>query len=111
MYVCVRMAGGGGQFGIVVEFVFRTHPYAGPFGSGIIAYPGSELESVLKVIKVSLSRFLSAGLTLIAIARLHSQEWQTTQTPADRLTISFSRPAPHFKVCMPRCLRRHRRRL
>ncbi|KAI9061591.1 FAD-binding domain-containing protein [Trametes sanguinea] len=67
--------GGGGQFGIVVEFVFKTHPYAGPFGSGIIAYPGTELENVLKVI----------------------QEWKTTQTPADRLTLNFSRPAPHFK--------------
>ncbi|KAI0336576.1 FAD-binding domain-containing protein [Cubamyces sp. BRFM 1775] len=67
--------GGGGQFGIVVEFVFKTYPYAGPFASGIIAYPGTEFTNVLKIIR----------------------EWKTTQTPAERLTITFSRPAPHFK--------------
>ncbi|KAI0824925.1 FAD-binding domain-containing protein [Trametes gibbosa] len=67
--------GGGGQFGIVVEFVFKAHPYAGPFGSGIIAYPGTEITSVLQIIK----------------------EWKATQTPAERLTLNFSRPAPHFK--------------
>ncbi|KAI8971293.1 FAD-binding domain-containing protein [Trametes punicea] len=67
--------GGGGQFGIVVEFVFRTHPYAGPFGSGVVAYSGTELGNVLKII----------------------EEWKETQTPADRFTLTFSRPAPHFK--------------
>ena len=44
--------GGGGQFGIVVEFTFKVYPPAGPIGSGILAYPGTELENVLKVIKV-----------------------------------------------------------
>lgn len=67
--------GGGGQFGIVVDITFKTHPYAGPFGSGVLAYPGSQLPSVLKVI----------------------QDWKTTQTPAERFTMTFSRPAPHFK--------------
>ncbi|KAI0634698.1 FAD-binding domain-containing protein [Trametes polyzona] len=67
--------GGGGQFGIVVEFVFKTHPYAGPYGSGIIAYPGTEFENVLRII----------------------QEWKATHTPAERFTLNFSRPAPHFK--------------
>ncbi|KAI0366057.1 FAD-binding domain-containing protein [Pilatotrama ljubarskyi] len=67
--------GGGGQFGVVVEFVFKTIPYAGPFGSGVIAYPGTSLADVLKTIK----------------------EWKATQSPAERLMINFSRPAPHFK--------------
>lgn len=26
------------------------------------------------------------------------QDWKTTQTPAERFTMTFSRPAPHFKV-------------
>ncbi|KAI0674668.1 FAD-binding domain-containing protein [Trametes maxima] len=67
--------GGGGQFGVVVEFVFKTHPPAGPFGSGVIAYPGTELANVLQIIK----------------------DWKSTQTPAERFTLNFSRPAPHFK--------------
>ncbi|KAH9849000.1 FAD-binding domain-containing protein [Lenzites betulinus] len=67
--------GGGGQFGIVVEFIFKVHPYAGPFGSGIIAYPGTEIANVLEIIK----------------------EWKTKQTPAERLTLNFSRPPPLFK--------------
>lgn len=24
--------------------------------------------------------------------------WKKTQTPAERITMNFSRPAPHFKV-------------
>ncbi|KAI0322969.1 FAD-binding domain-containing protein [Amylostereum chailletii] len=66
--------GGGGQFGIVVEMTFKAYPPAGPFTVGVIAYPGKEIVKVLKII----------------------QEWKVTQTPRERLTISFSRPAPHF---------------
>lgn len=49
------MPGGGGQLGIVVEITFKAHPYAGPFGSGILAYPGSQLADVLEVIQASSS--------------------------------------------------------
>lgn len=49
-------AGGGGQFGVVVEFVFRGHPYAGPLGSGILVYSGSDVEDVLEMIKVSIQK-------------------------------------------------------
>lgn len=45
--------GGGGQFGIVAEFVFKVHPYSGPFSSGVIAYPGAEIENILQIINVS----------------------------------------------------------
>ncbi|KAK7039153.1 hypothetical protein VNI00_010057 [Paramarasmius palmivorus] len=67
--------GGGGQFGIVVEFTFKVYPYVGPIGSGMIAYPGSELGQVLKTIT----------------------DWKKSHTSAERFTMNFSRPAPHFK--------------
>lgn len=44
--------GGGSQFGVVVEFVFKLYPYEGPYGSGVLAYKGSELANVTKVIQV-----------------------------------------------------------
>ncbi|KAG7089811.1 hypothetical protein E1B28_011460 [Marasmius oreades] len=80
--------GGGGQFGIAVEFTFKVHPSAGPFGSGIIAYPGSELPQVLRIIT----------------------DWKRKQTSAERFTMTFSRPAPHFKptvVILPTVLHDH----
>ncbi|TBU47887.1 FAD-binding domain-containing protein [Dichomitus squalens] len=67
--------GGGGQFGVVVEFVFKTHPPAGPISSGILAFPGTEIDKILAIIP----------------------EWKKTQTPRERFTMNFSRPAPHFK--------------
>ncbi|GJE93919.1 FAD-binding domain-containing protein [Phanerochaete sordida] len=67
--------GGGGQFGVVVELVFKVHPYAGPFGAGVLAFPGTEIEKVVHAIKT----------------------WKDSMSPAEKLTISFSRPAPHFK--------------
>ncbi|KAI0747192.1 FAD-binding domain-containing protein [Daedaleopsis nitida] len=67
--------GGGGQFGIVVEFVFKTHPFSGPFCSGLLVYPGSEFDGVLETIN----------------------EWKKTQTPTERLTMHFSRQAPYYK--------------
>lgn len=67
--------GGGGQFGVVVEFVFKVHPSSGPYGTGVLAYPGTEIEKVVKTIK----------------------EWKASQTAGEKLTINFSRPAPHFK--------------
>ncbi|KAJ3982594.1 FAD-binding domain-containing protein [Lentinula detonsa] len=67
--------GGGGQFGIVVDITFKVHSAVGPIGCGIISYPGSELEQLLKIIG----------------------DWKRTMTPQERFTMSFSRPAPHFK--------------
>ena len=45
-------AGGGNEFGIVVEFTLRAFPTAGPFTVGILAYPGSEIQSLLNVVQV-----------------------------------------------------------
>ncbi|KXN83438.1 hypothetical protein AN958_01452 [Leucoagaricus sp. SymC.cos] len=67
--------GGGGQFGVVVEFVLRAFPHAGPYTSGIMAYSGTEINNMLNVI----------------------QNWKETQTYQEKLTIQFSRPGPHFK--------------
>ena len=47
-----RLSGGGGQFAIVVEFTFRTHPYSGPYGTGILTYPTSQLSDVLNAVEV-----------------------------------------------------------
>ena len=44
--------GGGSQFGVVVEFVFKLYPSEGPYGSGILAYKGQEIENVIKIIQV-----------------------------------------------------------
>ncbi|KAH9945031.1 FAD-binding domain-containing protein [Epithele typhae] len=78
--------GGGGQFGVVVEFLFKTYPAAGPISSGILAYPGAELGKVISIIN----------------------EWKAAREPSERLTLNFSRPAPHFKpsvLIMPCILR------
>ncbi|KAF5372441.1 hypothetical protein D9757_009925 [Collybiopsis confluens] len=67
--------GGGGQFGVAVEFTFKVYPSAGPIGAGMIGYPGSELAQVLKIIT----------------------DWKKTQSRTERFTMNFSRPPPHFK--------------
>jgi hypothetical protein len=45
-------AGGGNQFGIVVEFVLRAFPAAPSINMGSLVYPGTEIENVLNVVKV-----------------------------------------------------------
>jgi len=42
--------GGGNQFGIVTEFVLKTYPARGPILNGALAYPGTELNNVLKLV-------------------------------------------------------------
>ncbi|KAH9930455.1 FAD-binding domain-containing protein [Epithele typhae] len=73
--------GGGGQFGIVVEFVFKVLPSVGPISAGFMAFPGSAVESLAKTLSVSCAL----------------QEWQSTQSGAERLMVQFSRAPPHFK--------------
>lgn len=48
--------GGTNQFGIVTEFVLKTYPHQ-PALVGALAYPGTELANVLKVVRVSLCVF------------------------------------------------------
>lgn len=60
----------------MVEFVFKAHPSIGPLATGVLVYPGSEIANIIKLVR----------------------EWKEKQIHTERLTISFSRPAPHFKV-------------
>ncbi|TFK85256.1 FAD-binding domain-containing protein [Polyporus arcularius HHB13444] len=73
--------GGGGQFGIVVEFVFKVHPYAGPFTGGLLVCPVADKADLAKI---------SDLIT----------EWKKAQTSAERFTLHFSRPPPEFKPCV-----------
>ncbi len=41
------LRGGGGNFGIVTEFVFRLHPVGPQITAGLIAWPASEADAVL----------------------------------------------------------------
>jgi len=40
------LRGGGGNFGVVTEFVFRLHPVGPQVTAGVIAWPASEAEGV-----------------------------------------------------------------
>jgi FAD/FMN-containing dehydrogenase len=43
------LRGGGGNFGVVTEFVFRLHAVGPQVTAGIIAWPASEAEAVLEL--------------------------------------------------------------
>ncbi|KAF8883829.1 FAD-binding domain-containing protein [Infundibulicybe gibba] len=66
--------GGGNQFGIVTEFVVNTFPAPGPTLVGALAYPGTELSNVLKLVR----------------------EFLEKQTPKMRIMLAFARAPPHF---------------
>ena len=60
--------GGGGNFGIVTQFVFRLHPVGPTVTAGLIAWPASEAEGVLDLFR----RVTDVGpreLTLAALMR------------------------------------------
>ncbi|KAF8066753.1 FAD-binding domain-containing protein [Lyophyllum atratum] len=66
--------GGTNQFGIVTEFVFKTHPARGPALVGVLAYPGTEIQNVLGALR----------------------EHLRTHNPDSKLILSFIRSPPHF---------------
>jgi len=66
--------GGGNQFGVITEFVVKTHPAPGPALVGALAYPGTELRKVLEVV----------------------QEFIRNQPPTSYLILAFSRAPPEF---------------
>lgn len=57
------LPGGGSQFGVVVEFVFKLFPDEGPYGAGVLAYKGQELENMIKIIQVSFPSFTALQST------------------------------------------------
>ncbi len=94
------LPGGGGQFGIVVEFVFKVHPYTGPFTGGLLVCPvadKADLAKILDLITVCASSHYPVTNVLLTRRRF-TQEWRKTQTSAERFTLHFSRPPPGFKV-------------
>ncbi len=45
------LRGGGGNFGVVTEFIYRLHPVGPQVTAGLIAWPASEAESVLSLFR------------------------------------------------------------
>ncbi|KAF9467436.1 FAD-binding domain-containing protein [Collybia nuda] len=65
--------GGTNQFGIVAEFVLKTHPDV-PALAGALAYPGTQLAKVLEV----------------------THNFLKIQPPSSHLVLLFTRSPPHF---------------
>lgn len=51
------LLGGGGQFGVVAEFVLKAHPARASTLVGALAYPAEELPKILELLKVGLLEF------------------------------------------------------
>ncbi|KAF9456595.1 hypothetical protein BDZ94DRAFT_1326870 [Collybia nuda] len=66
--------GGTNQFGVVAEFVLKTHPYR-PALVGALVYPGTDLPKILDL----------------------TREYLKTQLENSNLSIMFTRSAPHFQ--------------
>ena len=62
------LRGGGGNFGVVTEFVFRLHEVGPKVTAGIIAWPGSEAEGVLNVFR-QVAESAPRELTLVVLRR------------------------------------------
>ncbi len=63
------LRGGGGNFGVVTEFVFRLHPVDPQITGGLIAWPASRAEEVLDVFRAT-TESASRNLTLAVLRRL-----------------------------------------
>ncbi len=62
------LRGGGGNFGVVTEFVFRLHEVGPKVTAGIIAWPGSEAAGVLNVYR-QVAESSSRELTSVVLRR------------------------------------------
>lgn len=62
------LRGGGGNFGVVTEFVFRLHELDPQITGGIIAWSADHAEEVLDVFRATTGR-ASRNLTLAAVRR------------------------------------------
>jgi FAD/FMN-containing dehydrogenase len=62
------LRGGGGNFGVVTEFVFRLHPVGPDVTAGLIAWPASEAEAVLALYRRTVES-APPELTLVVLRR------------------------------------------
>jgi FAD/FMN-containing dehydrogenase len=60
--------GGGGNFGVVTEFVFRLHEVGPRITGGVIAWPAVQAEEVLRAFRDTTER-ASRNLTLASVRR------------------------------------------
>lgn len=92
--IIVIVSGGGNQFGVVVEFVLKTHPCPGPATVGLLAYQENAFPEVLRVVQVS---------ALYAKRRLRTkfermQELSRPNAVLEKVVMMFTRFPPAFKV-------------
>ena len=62
------LRGGGGNFGVVTEFVFRLHEIGPDITAGLIAWPASEAEAVLALYR-RVAEAAPRELTLVVLRR------------------------------------------
>lgn len=62
------LRGGGGNFGVVTEFVFRLEPVGPQITGGVIAWPAAYAEDVLGVFRAT-TEAASRNLTMAAVRR------------------------------------------
>lgn len=62
------LRGGGGNFGIVTEFVYKLHEVGPKVTAGLIAWPASEAEAVLHIYR-TVTASAPRELTLVALMR------------------------------------------
>ena len=83
--------GGGGNFGVVVEFVYQLHEQRRTVYAGALIYPGSLVEDVFKVAKQKWEGGLSEneGIMLI-VTRGPPPERHVSYGSPHLLSFSFS---------------------
>jgi FAD/FMN-containing dehydrogenase len=62
------LRGGGGNFGVVTEFVLRLHPVGPEVTAGLVAWPASEAEAVLALFRSTVES-APPELTLVVLRR------------------------------------------